>query len=213
MQSEQSLTSSVKEKFELTEDMRKKLTELPQILEFIENLLKYIGKYKKKIKKLKSENKKTPIRKDAAVQTSFQLHCESKPVHSFDEPVESITVDITKAAEQAIQNSGFVYEKTSGMYYDYNTGYYYNAEYGLYYDGNSGTYLQYNQDTKSYEYHSQIHLDAQEPKFPEKIGKRKIKNEVEGKVKTDLDHLANSFNNLKIDRLQNLALGTYLISN
>lgn len=60
---------------------------------------------------------------------------------------------------------------------------YFRQEYGLYYDGNSGTYLQYNQDTKSYEYHSQIHLDAQEPKFPEKIGKRKIKNEVEGKVR------------------------------
>lgn len=35
--------------------------------------------------------------------------------------------DIKEAAEMAMQNTGFVYEKTSGLYYDYNSGYYYNA--------------------------------------------------------------------------------------
>lgn len=40
---------------------------------------------------------------------------------------KSVTEDIKEAAEQAMQNMGFVYEETSGMYYDYNTGYYYNA--------------------------------------------------------------------------------------
>lgn len=34
---------------------------------------------------------------------------------------------VKEAAENALQQTGMVYEETSGMYYDYNTGYYYNA--------------------------------------------------------------------------------------
>lgn len=39
----------------------------------------------------------------------------------------SIAEEVKKVAENAMQQTGFVYEETSGMYYDYNTGYYYNA--------------------------------------------------------------------------------------
>ena len=34
---------------------------------------------------------------------------------------------VKEAAEDAMKQTGFVYESTSGLYYDYNTGYYYNA--------------------------------------------------------------------------------------
>lgn len=44
-----------------------------------------------------------------------------------DSEPKSVADEIKEAAEQAMQNMGFVYEATSGMYYDYNTGYYYNA--------------------------------------------------------------------------------------
>lgn len=40
---------------------------------------------------------------------------------------ENIVDQVTKAAESAIQQTGFVYEETSGLYYDYSTGYYYDA--------------------------------------------------------------------------------------
>lgn len=63
---------------------------------------------------------------DAVVQTSFQV-CENEVENSKVETINTITEDITNAAVQALQNSGFVYEETSGMYYDYGTGYYYNA--------------------------------------------------------------------------------------
>jgi hypothetical protein len=49
------------------------------------------------------------------------------------------------------------YEETSGLYYDFKSGYYFDAERSLYYDGHSGTYYSYNYDTKSYEFHSQVH--------------------------------------------------------
>ncbi|XP_044744673.1 angiogenic factor with G patch and FHA domains 1 isoform X2 [Coccinella septempunctata] len=200
------------EEFVLTEEMSEKLKDLPQILEYIKKLLKYVEKYKKQIKKLKSKKQKSSNKVDAMVQTTYQVSKseEIKLENTTDEPVKSITEDITKAAEQALQNSGFVYEETSGMYYDYGTGYYYNAEYGLYYDGNTGTYLRYNQETKSYEYHSQVYTDTQdveEPKLKKHIDKRKKQNVIKIKVKTsDLDHLTNSFNNMTIDRLQNIAL-------
>ncbi|KAJ8928677.1 hypothetical protein NQ314_018730 [Rhamnusium bicolor] len=76
----------------------------------------------------------------------------------------------------AMQNSGFVYEETSGMYYDYNTGYYYNAEYGLYYEGTTGTYLKYNQETNSYDFHSQVQTTQQPHKEDKKKVVRKRKN-------------------------------------
>lgn len=34
---------------------------------------------------------------------------------------------VKEVAEDAMKQTGFVYEATSGLYYDYNTGYYYNA--------------------------------------------------------------------------------------
>lgn len=41
--------------------------------------------------------------------------------------VNNFVDDIRRAAEQAQNLNGFVYEPTSGLYYDQKTGYYYNA--------------------------------------------------------------------------------------
>lgn len=40
---------------------------------------------------------------------------------------QSMAEQVKQAAQNAMQQTGFVYEETSGMYYDYSTGYYYNA--------------------------------------------------------------------------------------
>lgn len=55
---------------------------------------------------------------DAATQT-YEEKVEEKP--------KTLSEEIKEVAENAVLQSGFVYEATSGMYYDYNTGYYYNA--------------------------------------------------------------------------------------
>ncbi|CAH0551478.1 unnamed protein product [Brassicogethes aeneus] len=157
--------NSSKNKYELKEDMKLKLVEYPEILQYIEMLQRYIEKQRKKLKKWKTKIKKSIKRKEIAIQTDYQANNENE---SMDSKPKSLAEDIKDAAEQAMQNSGFVYEETSGMYYDYNTGYYYNAEYGLYYDGNTGTYYTYNQESQSYEFHSQVET----PKTQEKDEKR-----------------------------------------
>lgn len=40
--------------------------------------------------------------------------------------ITDLVDQVTLAAESAVQQTGFVYEKTSGLYYDYNSGYYYD---------------------------------------------------------------------------------------
>lgn len=91
---------------------------------------------------------------------------------------------VKEAAEDAMKQTGFVYESTSGLYYDYNTGYYYNAvrwksgcimyhwynyvcirhgmhsfqELGLYYDGNSGCYYYYDKMKNVFEFHSRVNF-------------------------------------------------------
>ncbi|CAH0551479.1 unnamed protein product [Brassicogethes aeneus] len=204
--------NSSKNKYELKEDMKLKLVEYPEILQYIEMLQRYIEKQRKKLKKWKTKIKKSIKRKEIAIQTDYQANNENE---SMDSKPKSLAEDIKDAAEQAMQNSGFVYEETSGMYYDYNTGYYYNAEYGLYYDGNTGTYYTYNQESQSYEFHSQVET----PKTQEKDEKRgsysrkkkvKRKKEVGHKTKvntsSDLDGLTHYFDSLKIDNMRRHAL-------
>nr|CAD7197888.1 unnamed protein product [Timema douglasi] len=74
---------------------------------------------------------------------------------------QSLAEQVKQVAENAQQQTGFVYEETSGMYYDYNTGYYYNAELGLYYDGNSGSYYYYDDKSKTFQFHSQAKVAVQ----------------------------------------------------
>ncbi|KAK9875271.1 hypothetical protein WA026_007662 [Henosepilachna vigintioctopunctata] len=174
----------------LSEDMRTKLVDLPEIIQFIEKLLKYIAKQKHKVKKLESKLKKSSLLKNVTTQTESQMDEPSLDINNTEIPTEqstkSLAEDIKDAAEKALQNSGFVYEETSGMYYDYNTGYYYNAEYGLYYDGNTGTYLKYNQDKQSYEYHSQVTPVSNNIDISQKIvtqRKRKVKEKLKVKAR------------------------------
>uniref|UniRef100_A0A8C4WNV9 Angiogenic factor with G patch and FHA domains 1 n=1 Tax=Eptatretus burgeri TaxID=7764 RepID=A0A8C4WNV9_EPTBU len=43
-------------------------------------------------------------------------------------PEESIADSLRAAAEDAMQQTGFVYDENTGFYYDYNTGYYYDSD-------------------------------------------------------------------------------------
>lgn len=63
--------------------------------------------------------------------TNTQTETETKSSPSTDTiwKTERVSVEdmVKEAAEDAMKQTGFVYESTSGLYYDYNTGYYYNA--------------------------------------------------------------------------------------
>ncbi len=72
--------------------------------------------------------------KEAATQTDlehensdFKTKTETELTSSWKTECTSVEEMVKEVAENAMQQTGFVYESTSGLYYDYNSGYYYNA--------------------------------------------------------------------------------------
>ncbi|KAK2176118.1 hypothetical protein NP493_682g01017 [Ridgeia piscesae] len=71
----------------------------------------------------------------------------------------NIGESLKAVAEAALGLSGFVYDEASGLYYDHKSQYYYDPVSCLYYEPHSGTYYSFNQDTQTYEFHSQVEVD------------------------------------------------------
>ncbi|KAK0161126.1 hypothetical protein PV327_009638 [Microctonus hyperodae] len=140
----------------------------PELFEFISKLRDRIKCQSKKISKLRNKlinqrrlqqiNNITKLSTDNTTQTDVPTSNQWNT--NVDDKSSSISEQVKQAAECALQQTGFVYEETSGLYYDYNTGYYYDASQGLYYDGNSGTYYRYDDETRSYKFHSQTQLPS-----------------------------------------------------
>ncbi|XP_015609869.1 angiogenic factor with G patch and FHA domains 1 isoform X2 [Cephus cinctus] len=173
-------------KLEFDIDYREKLSDFPEVLEFINKLREHIKWQHKKINKLHHkliEQKKQRLlsREKALVDNGTQTDAlnnqeESLPSQDWtvNEPEKGVSIidQVKEAAESALQQTGFVYDETSGLYYDYNTGYYYDATQGLYYDGNTGTYYYYDEQTKTYKYHSQTPAAQNKAPIQEKIKKK-----------------------------------------
>ncbi|KAM7005616.1 angiogenic factor with G patch and FHA domains 1 [Tautogolabrus adspersus] len=69
--------------------------------------------------------------------------------------------DILRAtAEQAMTQTGFVFDETTGMYYDHSTGFYYDSASQLYYDANTGIYYYIDAESGRYQFHSRIEVPA-----------------------------------------------------
>ncbi|CAG9839596.1 unnamed protein product [Diabrotica balteata] len=190
---------------------RKLLEEFPEALEYIKKLESIIKKHLKKINKLRNKLKVKARCKESSTQTdleeSYSVNDNTEAIETAENTQKSLVDDIKEAAEIAMQKTGFVYEETSGLYYDYNTGYYYNAEYGLYYDGTTGKYLQYNSETQTYEYHSQVAVPSSDACRTENtIQKRKKKHKIKVKTSSDMDELLQSFNKMNINTLRTNAL-------
>ncbi|XP_053674523.1 angiogenic factor with G patch and FHA domains 1 [Anopheles nili] len=97
------------------------------------------------------------------------------PVSTEPLDIKAFVDDIKKTAQDVDLQNRYIYEPTSGLYYDPATGYYYNSVYGLHYDGNRGCYLKYNEDTKEYDFYSQVIPETMletEPKPKQKKAKR-----------------------------------------
>uniref|UniRef100_A0A0A1XSW1 Angiogenic factor with G patch and FHA domains 1 n=1 Tax=Zeugodacus cucurbitae TaxID=28588 RepID=A0A0A1XSW1_ZEUCU len=167
---------------------------------------KYKDKYKEILKQVKNEKSDTNSDRSANA-ASYQANSpnpaeEKQAVDNAATTVDNFVDDIRRAAEQAQNLNGFVYEPTSGLYYDQKTGYYYNAEYGLYYDGNNGCYYNYNQEKNVFEFHSQVQ-------------QQQIQKAAECNNASDKDVLTNYVNNsllkrfskLNINRMRSNALG------
>ncbi|XP_072238678.1 angiogenic factor with G patch and FHA domains 1 isoform X1 [Leuresthes tenuis] len=69
--------------------------------------------------------------------------------------------DLLRAtAEEAMTQTGFVFDETTGMYYDHSTGFYYDSASQLYYDANTGIYYYYDAESGRYQFHSRIEVPA-----------------------------------------------------
>ncbi|XP_046611477.1 angiogenic factor with G patch and FHA domains 1 isoform X3 [Neodiprion virginianus] len=206
----------------LDEDYQDVLKDLPQVLDFIRKLQNHIRWQKKKINKLRNKLngcKKGKLQSaekllvDCATQTELR-NADHNSATSQDwnlsklENGENIVEQVTKAAESALQQTGFVYEETSGLYYDYNTGYYYDAEQGLYYDGNSGTYYCYDETSKTYKFHSQTQVSSSEVSVQkgEIVKKEKRKARKANKVSDEIHELITGLSNITIERSRQHAL-------
>ncbi|XP_024915582.1 angiogenic factor with G patch and FHA domains 1 isoform X2 [Cynoglossus semilaevis] len=63
-------------------------------------------------------------------------------------------------AEEAMTQTGFVFDETTGMYYDHSTGFYYDSVSQLYYDANTGMYYYFDAESGRYQFHSRIEVTA-----------------------------------------------------
>ncbi|XP_062254188.1 angiogenic factor with G patch and FHA domains 1 isoform X2 [Platichthys flesus] len=110
---------------------------------------------------------------DGADQSkAAEVSNKAEPADESAQPNSSVTVateegdagsiaDMLRAtAEQAMTQTGFVFDETTGMYYDHSTGFYYDSASQLYYDANTGIYYYCEAESGRYQFHSRIELPA-----------------------------------------------------
>ncbi|XP_058807942.1 angiogenic factor with G patch and FHA domains 1-like [Phymastichus coffea] len=153
-------------------DFSVELEGFPYILKYIKKLQEQIKVQKNTIVKLTVVLENKEIQCDLSDKSLVDNHTQTdlprdkSPqdwVISNSKEAGTLADQVKEAAESAILQTGFVYEKTTGLYYHYESGYYYDPKSGLYYDGNSGTYYYYDEGSKSYKFHSQISRESAEP--------------------------------------------------
>ncbi|XP_068451234.1 angiogenic factor with G patch and FHA domains 1 isoform X2 [Clinocottus analis] len=72
----------------------------------------------------------------------------------------SIADMLRATAEEAMTQTGFVFDETTGMYYDHSTSFYYDSASQLYYDANTGFYYCFDAESGRYQFHSRIEVPA-----------------------------------------------------
>ncbi|KAM6927943.1 angiogenic factor with G patch and FHA domains 1 [Xenentodon cancila] len=97
---------------------------------------------------------------DAAVgDTTADAAAELSTADAAEGGGEGSIADMLRAtAEEAMSQTGFVFDETTGMYYDHSTGFYYDAASQLYYDANTSIYYYYDAESGRYQFHSRIEV-------------------------------------------------------
>ncbi|XP_057217109.1 angiogenic factor with G patch and FHA domains 1 isoform X3 [Triplophysa rosa] len=125
----------------------------------------------------------------------------------------SIADMLRATAEEALNQTNFVFDETSGMYYDHSTGFYYDSSTQLYYDANTGMYYYYDPESGKYQFHSRIEVPAAHPDA-EQTPQRKSKDWKNRKSLKSADRtscpdggvqdLTNSMGQLKIEHVKRI---------
>nr|XP_046240324.1 angiogenic factor with G patch and FHA domains 1 isoform X3 [Scatophagus argus] len=149
----------------------------------------------------------------AAAQVSGQP--DSSGATTTEEGDGGSIADMLRAtAEEAMTQTGFVFDETTGMYYDHSTGFYYDSASQLYYDANSGIYYYYDAESGRYQFHSRVEVPtaqtAAEPYQDQCAGEkkgRKLKKGFKKATQQDdkVQEVTNSLANMKISSYWNTA--------
>ncbi|XP_031699147.1 angiogenic factor with G patch and FHA domains 1 isoform X2 [Anarrhichthys ocellatus] len=119
----------------------------------------------------------------------------------------SIADMLRATAEEAMTQTGFVFDETTGMYYDHSTSFYYDSASQLYYDANTGIYYCFDAESGRYQFHSRIEVPAvqtaAEPCQDKSAGEKKSRKLKKGSKKTShqddkVQEVANSLAKMKI---------------
>ncbi|KAL6111762.1 aggf1 [Pungitius sinensis] len=87
-------------------------------------------------------------------------HDDSVAVTTEEGNAGSIADMLRATAEEAMTQTGFVFDETTGLYYDHSTGFYYDSASQLYYDANTGIYYCFDAESGRYQFHSKIEVPA-----------------------------------------------------
>uniref|UniRef100_A0A8C7NFJ0 Angiogenic factor with G patch and FHA domains 1 n=1 Tax=Oncorhynchus mykiss TaxID=8022 RepID=A0A8C7NFJ0_ONCMY len=100
---------------------------------------------------------------DDRAKTSWELYFLYLCLFQQEVDAGSIADMLRATAEQAMTQTGFVFDEATGMYYDHSTGFYYDSASQLYYDNNTGMYYYYDAESGKYQFHSRIEVPTVQP--------------------------------------------------
>ncbi|XP_038553377.1 angiogenic factor with G patch and FHA domains 1 isoform X2 [Micropterus salmoides] len=150
----------------------------------------------------------------AEISTPNEAAAESVAATAEEGDAGSIADILRATAEEAMTQTGFVFDETTGMYYDHSTGFYYDSASQLYYDANTGIYYYYDAESGRYQFHSRIEVPAAqtsaEPCKDETRGEKKGRKLKKGSKKTShkddkVQEVTNSLAKMKISSYWNTA--------
>ncbi|XP_072768751.1 angiogenic factor with G patch and FHA domains 1 isoform X2 [Nerophis lumbriciformis] len=142
-----------------------------------------------------------PATAEQAATVDVSAPPDSNVVVTAEEGDAGSIADMLRAtAEQAMTQTGFVFDETSGMYYDHSTGFYYDSVTQLYYDNNTGIYYYCDAESGRYQFHSKIEVAAvQEDSAADKKGRWFKRGLKKTSLHSDKVHeLTNSLASMKI---------------
>ncbi|XP_026163083.1 angiogenic factor with G patch and FHA domains 1 isoform X1 [Mastacembelus armatus] len=94
-----------------------------------------------------------------ATSADESVQPDSSAVVTAEEADGGSIADMLRAtAEEAMTQTGFVFDENTGMYYDHSTGFYYDSASQLHYDANTGIYYYYDAESGRYQFHSRIEM-------------------------------------------------------
>ncbi|XP_068576726.1 angiogenic factor with G patch and FHA domains 1 [Cebidichthys violaceus] len=128
----------------------------------------------------------TPIE---AATVDANLNSDDSVAVTTEEGNGGSIADMLRAtAEEAMTQTGFVFDETTGMYYDHSTCFYYDSASQLYYDANTGIYYYFDAESGRYQFHSRIEVaavqTAVEPCQDKSTGEKKSRKLKKGSKKT-----------------------------